>query len=85
MPHPPPTSGTLEPQEQLAAQLLPLLDQFLGFARQRLSDPDLAMDAVLDSLLKALRPARQLRDRDRLVPGLYRILRRTILDLYRRR
>lgn len=69
----------------LAAQLLSHHEMFLAFARKRVADPELAGDAVQDSLLKAIKSASQLRDGESVVPWFYRILRRTILDLYRRR
>lgn len=65
--------------------LLKNLDEFVGFARRRLQDPELAADAVQDSLLKALRAADDIRDDEIARAWFYRILRRTIIDLYRRR
>lgn len=65
--------------------LLANLNAFLAFARKRVGDPHLAEDVVQDSLLKALRSARKpARDED-MVAWFYRILRRSIIDLYRRR
>src|SRR5512139_2739694 len=69
----------------IAARLLPYHEMFLAFARKRVDDPDLAADVVQDSLLKAIKSADQLRDGEKLLPWFYRVLRRTILDLYRRR
>ena len=66
-------------------QLLKQLDQFTAFVRARVSDPDLAADVVQESLLKAVKSAGQLRDDENVVAWFYRILRRTIIDLYRRR
>ena len=65
--------------------LLDNVKEYLGFARKRLSDPDLAADAVQESLLKALKAADQIRDEESVKAWFYRILRRTIIDLYRRR
>lgn len=65
--------------------LLDNIEEYLGFARRRLGDPDLAGDVVQESLLKALRAADQLRNRENVKAWFYRILRRTIIDLYRRR
>jgi RNA polymerase sigma-70 factor (ECF subfamily) len=65
--------------------LLDNVDEFTNFARKRLSDPDLAADAVQESLLKALKAADQIRDEENVKAWFYRILRRTIIDLYRRR
>jgi RNA polymerase sigma-70 factor (ECF subfamily) len=69
-------------------KLTPLLknvDEFTGFARKRLADPELAADAVQESLLKALKSGDQLRDEEIAKAWFYRILRRTTIDLYRRR
>jgi RNA polymerase sigma-70 factor (ECF subfamily) len=66
-------------------QLLENVREFTAFARKRLGDPELAADAVQESLLKALRSADGLRDEEKTKAWFYRILRRTIIDLYRRR
>ena len=65
--------------------LLDNVKEYLGFARKRVSDPELAADAVQESLLKALKAADQIRDEEIAKAWFYRILRRTIIDLYRRR
>jgi RNA polymerase sigma factor (sigma-70 family) len=64
--------------------LLKNVDEFTGFARKRLADAELAADAVQESLLKALKAADQIRDEENAKAWFYRILRRTIIDLYRR-
>jgi RNA polymerase sigma-70 factor (ECF subfamily) len=43
-------------------QLLENVREFTTFARRRLGDPELAADAVQESLLKALRSSDELRD-----------------------
>ena len=68
----------------IEAHLLEHLDEFTGFARKRLADPELAADAVQDSLLKALKASGTIRDAHSAKAWFYRILRRTIIDLYRR-
>lgn len=68
----------------LEETVLKNLDVFTGFARKRLNDPHLAADAVQDSLLKALQAKDQPEDSTKMIPWFYRILRRTIIDLYRR-
>lgn len=68
----------------LESSLLSHLSEFLAFARRRLSSPELAADAVQESLLKALRSENVLRDEASARAWFYRILRRTIIDLYRR-
>lgn len=70
--------------KDISEQLLSSLNEFLAFARGRLNDPDLAADAVQESLLKALRSSGQIRDGENVKAWFYRILRRTIIDLYRR-
>src|ERR1051325_5931746 len=61
------------------------IDEFVAFARRRLNDPELAADVVQESLLKALRSADQLQTEESVRAWFYRILRHTIIDLYRRR
>lgn len=71
--------------KDIAEQLVGSLNEFLAFARGRLGEPELAADAVQESLLKALRSSDQIRDEESVKAWFYRILRRTIIDLYRRR
>ncbi|MBI1320222.1 MAG: sigma-70 family RNA polymerase sigma factor [Candidatus Hydrogenedens sp.] len=68
----------------LEAQLLGSLNEFTAFARKRLSDPELAADAVQDSLLKAIQAAAKNQPIGNVKAWFYRILRHTIIDLYRR-
>lgn len=68
----------------LQSQLLASLQEFTAFARKRLSDPELAADAVQESLLKALQAQRQPEEGENAKAWFYRILRHTIIDLYRR-
>ncbi|HWQ90322.1 MAG TPA: sigma-70 family RNA polymerase sigma factor [Clostridia bacterium] len=60
------------------------LQTFVSFARQRVTDPHLAEDLVQESLVKALGAEHQPPDSESVVPWFYRILRRSIIDLYRR-
>ncbi len=69
---------------KIDTQLLEGLNEYMAFARKRLSDPELAVDAVQDSLLKALKRANQIRDEKNVKAWFYSILRRTIIDLYRK-
>ncbi len=71
--------------EKIQTQLLESLNEYVAFARKRLSDPELAADAVQDSLLKALNAADGVRDDKNVKAWFYGILRRTIIDLYRSR
>lgn len=61
------------------------LKTFIAFARKRVGDPHLAEDLVQESLLKALAAAGRPDGDEDTVAWFYRILRRTIIDLYRRR
>jgi RNA polymerase sigma factor (sigma-70 family) len=70
--------------KDIAEQLVGNLNEFLAFARGRLGEPELAADAVQESLVKALKSAGQIRDEESVKAWFYRILRRTIIDLYRR-
>jgi RNA polymerase sigma factor (sigma-70 family) len=69
----------------MQSYLLENLDEFVAFARKRLNDPELAADAVQDSLLKALQPKDDNSEVTNPRAWFYSILRRTIIDLYRRR
>ena len=60
------------------------LNEFVSFARKRLGKPDLAADVVQESLLKAIKAADQIREEENAKAWFYRILRRTMIDLYRR-
>jgi len=70
---------------QIEEQLLTELETFTAFARSRVGDPHLAADVVQESLLKAVKSSDQLREDESVKAWFYRILRRTIIDLYRRR
>lgn len=60
------------------------LQTFIGFARNRLGDSHLAEDVVQESLVKALAADRKPVGEEDIVAWFYRILRRSIIDLYRR-
>lgn len=65
--------------------LLKNLRTFVAFTRKRIGDSHLAEDVVQESLLKALRSDRKPTPDEDVVAWFYRILRRSIIDLYRRR
>lgn len=65
--------------------ILKNLETFVAFTRKRVGDPHLAEDLVQESLVKALGADRKPMDGEDTVAWFYRILRRTIIDLYRRR
>jgi RNA polymerase sigma-70 factor (ECF subfamily) len=69
----------------LEDSILKNLKAFVAFARKRLNDPHLAEDVVQDSLVKALTADHKPLDEEATVAWFYRILRRSIIDLYRRR
>jgi RNA polymerase sigma-70 factor (ECF subfamily) len=66
------------------AVLIQNLQQFIAFARKRVGDPHLAEDLVQESLLKAIQADRKPADAEDITAWFYRILRRSIIDLYRR-
>ena len=59
--------------------------KFLAFLRRRISDPDLAEDILQDALLRAIKSAPGLHDKELLVPWFYRILSNAVVDVYRRK
>jgi RNA polymerase sigma factor (sigma-70 family) len=75
---------TKRPVVPLQQALIDNLDTFVAFARKRVGDPHLAEDLVQESLLKAIKADRRPAGGDDSVRWFYRILRRSIIDLYRR-
>lgn len=65
--------------------LLQHLDAFIGFARQRTGDPELAADLVQECLMKALKADNVPEDAEGVVTWFYRVLRHAIIDAHRRR
>jgi RNA polymerase sigma-70 factor (ECF subfamily) len=65
--------------------LLKNLQSFVAFARSRVGDAHLAEDVVQESLIKALAAAKKPTAEEETMAWFYRILRRSIIDLYRRR
>jgi RNA polymerase sigma factor (sigma-70 family) len=59
-------------------------ERFVAFARKRVGDAHLAEDVVQESFLKALRAENQPVEGEDVLAWFYRILRRSIIDLYRR-
>lgn len=72
---------TMKPFE---ASLIENLQVFKDFARSRVGDPHLADDVVQESLVKAMKSANQPSGEEDTVTWFYRILRHSIIDLYRR-
>src|SRR5687767_9075683 len=75
---------TFERMKTSEAVLIENLQQFVAFARKRVGDAHLAEDVVQESLLKALQAECQPAESEDVVAWFYRILRRSIIDLYRR-
>jgi RNA polymerase sigma factor (sigma-70 family) len=61
------------------------LQAFVAFARNRLGDHHLAEDVVQESLIKALTADRHPETDEETTTWFYRILRRSIIDVYRKR
>lgn len=70
--------------DQMEEALLKNLQVFVAFARKRVGDPQLAEDIVQESLVKALSAENKPVDEESTVRWFYRILRRSIIDVYRR-
>ena len=70
---------------QPEAVLIENLKMVVAFARKRVGDPHLAEDVVQESLLKALQADRKPDAEEDVIAWFYRILRRSIIDLYRRK
>ena len=60
------------------------LQTFVAFARSRLGDHHLAEDVVQESLVKALAADRHPESDEETITWFYRILRRSIIDVYRK-
>lgn len=60
------------------------MQTFVSFARKRLGDHHLAEDVVQESLVKALMSDRHPETDEETIPWFYRILRRSIIDVYRK-
>jgi RNA polymerase sigma factor (sigma-70 family) len=60
------------------------LQVFVAFARNRLGDHHLAEDVVQESLIKALASDRHPGTEEETITWFYRILRRSIIDVYRK-
>ena len=65
--------------------LLQHLDAFIGFARSRSGDPELAADLVQECLMKALKSDNVPVEAEGAVTWFYRVLRHALIDAHRRR
>lgn len=72
-------------QDMRTDPLLQHLDAFIGFARQRTGDAELAADLVQECLMKALKADHVPEDAEGVVTWFYRVLRHAIIDAHRRR
>ena len=59
--------------------------QFLSFLRLRVESPETAEEILHGAYLKGMKRADTLRDRDKIIPWFYRLLRNALYDHYRRR
>lgn len=59
-------------------------EAFIGFARSRTGDPELAEDLVQECLLKVLKADNVPEDEEGVVTWFYRVLRHAIIDAHRR-
>lgn len=71
--------------EQLERFYVENRSRLLAFIESKVGDAGLAEDILQDSLLKGLRASPDLDDSDSLVQWLYRIIRNSITDEYRRK
>jgi RNA polymerase sigma-70 factor (ECF subfamily) len=69
---------------RLEESLIENLQAFTAFARSRVGDPHLAEDVVQESMVKALAAGKQPTSDEDTITWFYRILRHSIIDLYRR-
>ncbi len=68
----------------LESAIIKNLKTFVAFARNRLGDHHLAEDVVQESLVKALTADRHPETDEQTTAWFYRILRRSIIDVYRK-
>ncbi|HYE30940.1 MAG TPA: sigma-70 family RNA polymerase sigma factor [Methylomirabilota bacterium] len=76
--------ANLDTNRAIEESILKNLGIFVAFARRRLGDHHLAEDVVQDSLIKALAADRQPTTEEETTTWFYRILRRAIIDIYRK-
>lgn len=79
-----PNPLTFGGMKRVEESLIENLQSFVAFARSRVGDPHLAEDVVQESLAKALASAKQPANEEDTMTWFYRILRHSIIDLYRR-
>jgi len=79
------TEANLTAMARVEDAIIRNLQAFVAFARNRLGDHHLAEDAVQESLIKALTADRHPETDEETTTWFYRILRRTIIDVYRKR
>jgi RNA polymerase sigma-70 factor (ECF subfamily) len=70
--------------KKIEEALVENLHVFQAFVRNRVGDPHIAEDIVQESLVKALSSATQPSSQEETVTWFYRILRHSMIDLYRR-
>lgn len=78
------TEANLTAMPRVEDAILKNLEVFVAFARKRLGDHHLAEDVVQESLVKALAAERHPDTEEETTTWFYRILRRSIIDVYRK-
>jgi RNA polymerase sigma-70 factor (ECF subfamily) len=78
------TSVILTTMKPVEEALIENLQTFTAFARSRVGNPHLAEDVVQESMVKALASGKQPASDEDTLTWFYRILRHSIIDLYRR-
>ncbi|MEZ4750400.1 MAG: RNA polymerase sigma factor [Bdellovibrionota bacterium] len=72
-----------KPSKDVVRTLVENRERFSRFLRVRLGSQAVAEEILQQSLLKAIEAEPDLRDKERLVPWFYRILRNALIDYYR--
>jgi len=78
------TEANLTAMARVEDAIIRNLQTFVAFARNRLGDHHLAEDVVQESLIKALTADRHPETDEETTTWFYRILRRSIIDVYRK-
>lgn len=85
MPHHPDVPAPFSPDRTVIATLVTERERFLGFLLARVGHMETAEDLLQTAVLQALRAAHGLREGERVVAWIYRILRNVLIDYQRRR
>lgn len=69
--------------EEAFSRVMESRDKFLEFLRKRVASPELAEDILQNAFLKSMEKGAEIRDKERIVPWFYRVLRNSLVDHYR--